>query len=64
MRIDRYVQDERLTWGAAGVLLVVTALHAAGIVRLFIMPPEAPSAEAPPITWANSPSRFLAPCIM
>ncbi len=48
MRIDRYVHDERLTWGAAGVLLVVTALHTAGIVRLFIMPPEAPAAEAPP----------------
>ena len=42
MRIDRYVHDERLTWGAAGVLSVVTALHAAGIGRLFVTPPEAP----------------------
>jgi protein TonB len=42
MRIDRYVHDERLTWGAAGVLTVVTALHAAGIGRLFVTPPEAP----------------------
>ena len=36
MRIDRYVHDERLTWGAALVLLVVTALHAAGIGRLLL----------------------------
>lgn len=42
MRIDRYVHDERLTWGAAGVLTIVTALHAAGIVRLFVTQPEAP----------------------
>jgi protein TonB len=42
MRIDRYVHDERLTWGAAGVLTAVTALHAAGIVRLLVTPPAAP----------------------
>jgi protein TonB len=49
MRIDRYVHDERLTWGAAGVLTIVTALHAAGIVRLFVVPPAAPgdAAHAP-----------------
>ena len=40
MRIDRYVHDERLTWGAAGLLVVVTALHAAGIGRLFTTPPQ------------------------
>ena len=39
MRIDRYVHDERLTWGAAGVLTAVAALHAAGIGRLFATPP-------------------------
>ena len=40
MRIDRYVHDERLTWGAAGLLVVVTALHGAGIGRLFTTPPQ------------------------
>jgi protein TonB len=49
MRIDRYVHDERLTWSAAGVLLAVTALHAAGIGRLFVTPPEAPPADAAPV---------------
>ena len=48
MKIDRYVHDERLTWGAAGVLLVITALHAGAIGRLFLAPPEAPSTEPPP----------------
>ena len=48
MRIDRYVYDERLTWGAAGVLLVVSALHAAGIGRLFVHEPAPPSLEAAP----------------
>jgi len=47
MRIDRYVHDERLTWGAAGVLLAVAGLHAAGIGRLLVMPPTF-SAEPPP----------------
>lgn len=47
MRIDRYVHDERLTWGAASVLTVVTALHGAGIARLFLEPPPAPAAEPP-----------------
>jgi len=49
MRIDRYVHDERLTWGAAGLLVVVTALHAAGIGRLFTTPPQVTdeSAAAP-----------------
>lgn len=41
MRIDRYVHDERLTWGAGTVLLFVTALHTAGIGGLFVTkPPE------------------------
>jgi protein TonB len=39
MRIDRYVHDERLTWGAAGVLLLVSAIHAAGIGRLLLLQP-------------------------
>ena len=50
MRIDRYVHDERLTWGAASVLLVVTALHAAGIGRLLLTRLEtADEAPTPPI---------------
>jgi protein TonB len=50
MRIDRYVHDERLTWGAAGVLTVVAALHAAGIGRLFVTPPAVTdSAALPPV---------------
>jgi periplasmic protein TonB len=40
MRIDRYVHDERLTWGAAGVLLFVSAIHAAGIGRLLLLQPD------------------------
>jgi protein TonB len=47
MRIDRYVHDERLTWGAASVLLVVTALHAVGIGRLLLTRLETAD-EAPP----------------
>ena len=50
MRIDRYVHDERLTWGAASVLLAVTALHAAGIAQLFVNPIRAPENVAlPPV---------------
>ena len=49
MRIDRYVHDERLTWGAAGVLLFVTGLHAAGLGRLLTMPLAADTATAPPV---------------
>jgi outer membrane biosynthesis protein TonB len=50
MRIDRYVHDERLTWGAAGVLAIVTALHLAGIGRLLVSKPPAYAApEASPI---------------
>jgi protein TonB len=41
MRIDRYVHDERLTWGATGVLILVAGLHAAGIGRLLLAPPPA-----------------------
>ena len=40
MRIDRYVHDERLTWGAAGVLLFVSAIHAMGIGRLLTLQPD------------------------
>ena len=47
MRIDRYVHDERLTWGAAGVLLAVAALHAGAIGRLFVVQPEPPRPPAP-----------------
>ena len=50
MRIDRYIHDERLTWGAAGVLLVVTTLHLGAIVRLLLQPPTAPVVEpSPPV---------------
>jgi protein TonB len=40
MRIDRYVHDERLTWGAAGVLTVVASLHLAGIGKLLTTHPS------------------------
>lgn len=49
MRIDRYVHDERLTWGAAFVLLGVTALHLAGIGELLTARPPETSAEATPL---------------
>jgi len=50
MKIDRYVHDERLTWGAAAVLLVITALHAGAIARLFLAPPEtAPTQAVAPV---------------
>jgi periplasmic protein TonB len=49
MRIDRYVHDERLTWGAASVLMLVTAAHVAGIGGLFITPPEPVDAAPAPI---------------
>lgn len=48
MRIDRYVHDERLTWGAAGLLLAVTALHTVAIGRLFLVAAEPPRAAPPP----------------
>lgn len=49
MRIDRYVHDERLTWGATGVLLIVATLHAAGIARLLIAKPLESMPEAAPV---------------
>jgi protein TonB len=49
MRIDRYVHDERLTWGAASVLMLVTAVHVAGIGGLFVTPPEPSQAPPSPI---------------
>jgi protein TonB len=61
MRIDRYVHDERLTWGAAGVLLVVTALHAAGIGRLFTTPPQVTDADAPSPIFQVSLERLPTP---
>lgn len=47
MRIDRYVHDERLTWSAAGVLMLVAAMHLSGIARLLFAPPSEAVAEAP-----------------
>jgi protein TonB len=49
MRIDRYVHDERPTWGAAGVLFVVTAIHAAGIGRLLLLEPEVDTQPRAPV---------------
>lgn len=49
MRIDRYVHDERLTWGATGVLLIVASIHAAGIARLLITQPAEAVLESSPI---------------
>lgn len=48
MRIDRYIHDERFTWGAAFVLLSVASLHAAGIASLLtVRPPHAPTDANP-----------------
>jgi len=63
MRIDRYVHDERLTWGAAGVLSVVTALHAAGIGRLFVAPPAVPDNVAPSPIFQVSLERLPPPSL-
>jgi periplasmic protein TonB len=49
MRIDRYVHDERPTWGAAGILLLVTAVHAAGIGQLLVLEPAAAPDARPPV---------------
>jgi len=49
MRIDRYVHDERLTWGATGVLLIVATLHAAGIARLLVAKPSEAVPQAVPV---------------
>lgn len=49
MRIDRYVHDERLTWGAGTVLLFVTALHTAGIAGLFVSKPAELRGDLPPV---------------
>jgi protein TonB len=50
MRIDRYVHDDRLTWGAAGVLCLVTATHLGGIGALLVTRPSAESAgQLPPV---------------
>ena len=49
MRIDRYVHDERLTWGATGVLLIVATLHAAGIARLLFTKPSEAAPQAVPV---------------
>jgi periplasmic protein TonB len=61
MRIDRYVHDERLTWGAAGLLVVVTALHAAGIGRLFTTPPQVTDDGAAPPIFQVSLARLPPP---
>jgi protein TonB len=61
MRIDRYVHDERLTWGAAGVLMIVTALHLAGIGRLLLAPPPSYEASAPPPIFQVSLQRLPPP---
>jgi protein TonB len=49
MHIDRYVHDERLTWGAAGILFVVAAIHAAGIGRLLTLPMQAEITRPSPV---------------
>lgn len=49
MRIDRYVHDERLTFGAGTVLLFVTALHTAGIGGLFVTKPPELRGDLPPV---------------
>ena len=63
MRIDRYLHDERLTWGAGGVLLAVTALHVAGILRLLFVPPAPPTIEAPPPVFEISLQKLPPPSL-
>ncbi len=46
MRIDRYAHDERLTWGAAGILTVVAMVHAGVIGRLLLTAPEMPAKQS------------------
>jgi protein TonB len=61
MRIDRYVHDERLSWGAAGILLLVATLHGGAIGQLFVTPPEAPSAEPLPAVFEVSLQKLPPP---
>jgi len=49
MRIDRYIHDERLTWGAGLVLLLVATAHTAGIAGLLTARPAGTSVDAPPL---------------
>ncbi len=49
MRIDRYIHDERLTWGAGFVLLLVATAHMAGIAGLLTARPPDTSNDAPPL---------------
>ena len=49
MRIDRYIHDERLTWGAGLVLLLVASAHTAGIAGLLNARPSDTSSDAPPL---------------
>lgn len=49
MRIDRYIHDERLTWGAGLVLLLVATAHTAGIAGLLTSRPPDTSTDAPPL---------------
>ena len=63
MRIDRYLHDERLTWGAAGILLAVTAAHVGGIFRLLLAPPALPEAEPPPPVFEISLQKLPPPTL-
>lgn len=58
MRIDRYVHDERLTWGAAGVLFLVTASHLGGIGALLLTRPAAESTGQLPQVFQISLERL------
>jgi protein TonB len=50
MRIDRYVHDDRLTWGAAGILCLVTATHLGGIGALLVTRPSTEAeGQLPPV---------------
>jgi len=49
MRIDRYIHDERLTWGAGFVLLLVASAHTAGIAGLLTARPADTSTDAQPL---------------
>jgi protein TonB len=49
MRIDRYIHDERFTWSAGFVLLLVASVHGAGIAGLLTARPPDTSSDAPPL---------------
>jgi protein TonB len=63
MRIDRYLHDERLTWGASGVLMVVAAFHVGAILHLLLVPPTVPMADPTPPVFEISLQKLPPPSL-